>query len=166
MTYNIEMFKDLRNLVAAKPEENFNMLFWAKELHNDKPVLTVEKLPWYKRLGYWLTRKKKPVATCGTSLCLAGWTMVLADDVEPLRLEVQIVDHNIDRPAGRSRDEIGHQAAKILGLSWAEAQILFFTNQWPTKYRWDEDDNDIPERDGALMFLDDIIAGEKIEVYS
>ncbi len=162
MGYNIKMFKELRDLVAAKPEENFNMLFWAKDLHNDKPVLTVEKLPWYKRFGYWLIRKNKPVNTCGTSLCLAGWTMVLADEIEPLRVEVNVIDGG-RRPAEHPRDKIGYLAADILGLSWPEARVLFYTDWWPSKYRWDDDDNDIPERDGALMFLDDIIAGAKIE---
>lgn len=86
--------------------------------------------------------------SCGTTGCIAGWAMMLDS-----QLANMIVRHDMG---------FFSIAAKALGMTHAEADILFFRGEWPDKYRAMDDEEGAVcmlrriVRDGNTDFLFDV----------
>lgn len=146
---NIELITKVRDLVAEKPDENFNMNYWVKVLYGaDKPEP-------------FEVSQDGEIMTCGTAMCLAGWTLFVQEEMKPLEKEV------ICHTGYSDSHGVGRTAGELLELTEAQAKILFYRDNWPERYKFDIENEGIEgeefwhereHREGALMFLDEIIA--------
>jgi len=159
---NTEMLIKVRDAIMAKPEENFAMNTWIKDLKNGNPK--------------WEEDGK--IASCGTSMCIAGWAIYMSDSQASLRnVLMGVWDYDYDLQPEQ-------QGAKLLGISADEAKELFYRGRWPR--RWggccgddlyddelqceeceqghpeDCEEAEMSERDGALAILEFMINNDRM----
>lgn len=68
----------------------------------------------------WINRADE-VAPCGTAGCIAGWTLAATSSFQVTQ-------------AMEGHGSFQTRAARLLDLSWASAEALFFTDNWPREY--------------------------------
>lgn len=74
----------------------------------------------------------KPTSTCGTASCIAGWALWLYAKNFQKSLKINVLGHLYsDYPEHISFKNL---AAKLLGLTYLQAERIFFSNQWPLKF--------------------------------
>lgn len=103
MSANVERLIVLRDLLHANPERH-NQGHWVP--HSNRVTTVAERLE-----------------GCGITACAAGWTL-WAFDPDALIRNYSVVSPEDDRIY---KDSIPKSAAKLLGLSAEQADVLFFS---------------------------------------
>jgi len=127
--YNIPALKKLRaTIVAAAKAGTHDQASWGKLSRDDMDNADeIESGTYYGEPVKWLT------ASCPTTACAAGWTVVnsgaqlaFKEELLNLRVDGSIVTDYCVLP-NKSVRNVKDYATEILGLGWSEADELFFT---------------------------------------
>lgn len=105
MAFNKELLLRVRDEILAHPE-HFDMAWWA---YHPK----VDGIETFEELDGEIASDLQAHA-CGTSACIAGWTVLLSET----GLE-------------SNEDYLEVAAIEALGIDSRSANILFFSRQWP-----------------------------------
>jgi hypothetical protein len=109
---NVELLKKVADEILARPEQF--------------------------RMESWFTPKLDSIPECGTACCIAGWAITIATDA---RIEGKFAPLVARRgfsfgDAGPVSSCSAHVAAqKALDLTSAQAELLFYTYEWPPRFR-------------------------------
>ena len=151
---NRRLFKTVRDRVAkAIAEQKFDMRNWGV-LHDPKHKTWV----------------RDSSAGCGTTACIAGWTILESARVSSIPKTAYQLGYteypgycggnNHDCSMGETADE----AAKLLGLTPEQARMLFYIENWPQGRR-DEVEmqvvvaDRVKEGKKAMFLMDEMLAG-------
>lgn len=104
--------------------------------------------------------------TCGTTMCIGGWALVLSEEHGTREIEVSVMA----RPSGTTRGDIdvgkyavmqrdgflgfAQRCAHEMGIAPDQGIVLFNYHFWPLSYQM------MGERDGALALLDRLLISD------
>lgn len=126
---NTELLARVRDRIAQEGEEHFGMGDWVVAT-NGVDEIAVEKD------GF-------TIALCTTSMCIGGWAIHESDEQAVLM--------------GHGAEPIGSVARELLELTVEQAAVLFYKDKWPDRFLYDDDGAEIPEVEGALELIDEVL---------
>lgn len=101
---NSELLLKVAEYIEGHPKE-FDMSHWRGHQKKQLPN------PWYRVV----VGLPAPTEACGTTYCMAGWTVALS--------------------GGDMAGNLPAQAQRLLSLSLEQAQRLFYEHNWPQRFR-------------------------------
>lgn len=78
-------------------------------------------------ISHWWEYVGAGVPNCGTTACIAGWAIAIANHENPREAR--------DRYIEKGYWDIVEHAAGILGITPSQGERLFFIYHWPARYR-------------------------------
>lgn len=105
---NIKLLKKVRDKILQEPTQ-FGMYSW------------------YSKMSY--------AANCGTTACIAGWTVVIANKTTPLREYTIVLTNKITNSKEYDVLYTETKASNLLNLTHSQCKELFYNYNWPIKFR-------------------------------
>lgn len=151
MALNTELLQRVRDKIAATPES------YDQEVYG----------------------RPETSAPCGTAACIAGWTVVLADEIPMERVRLANADYwnsHKDKATRDLFDLVPNMAARLLGLNADEQEAMFTAEPegaddeysdereggWPEPFASQWAEGEIPRHEIAVAYIDECLKRGKV----